>query len=273
MSENIYLKAALRAARLAGEVIKRIRSEGQLNLAYKAERNYITAADLASEKCIKDEILAAFPSHAILAEETQPCLDVKALWGDLWIIDPIDGTTNFARGFQHWGISIAYAHNGETQCGVVYAPDLDRTYSAVRNQGAQCNQQQISASSATELKKALVATGFPYIRDNVPLLTSRVEQVITQCEDLRRSGCASLDICYVADGKLEVYYESVSPWDVAAGKLIARESGAKMGFIAESHKDQHLPPELRGRELLVAAPGIYADILDLLRACSSVKRS
>lgn len=252
------LETALGAARAASEIIVAARRRGDFGVATKTtEHNLVTTADVAAEEAICAVIKQRFPDHRFLAEESSQTVTAADLRGPLWIIDPIDGTTNFIHGHRQVAVSIAFAHAGTVQVGVVHAPFLDDTYAAVRTRGATLNGRAINASRNTELKRALIATGFPYTRETIPEFVRQIGSILRHCRDIRRLGAAALDICLVATGSLDGYYETVKPWDMAAGCLIAREAGAITGHIHPRSPDGPLPPDLDAHELIVAAPGVF----------------
>lgn len=260
------LNTALEAAQKAGEKIKEIRATRDLSVRFKSARDLVTVADIESEKIIIETIKSRFPDHGFLAEESSPHLtDEKLLRGPLWIIDPVDGTTNFAHGHHHVGISIAFADKGTLLCGVVHAPFVNETFSAIKGGGAFLNGAAIKASNAEELGTALIATGFPPQRDDLALIMRRLHDVLKNCRDVRRIGAASLDISWVACGRLDGFYETISTWDIAAGTLIAREAGAKVGHLHSLPKDLRLPEEFYANELLVTAPNLFSPLLELLK--------
>jgi myo-inositol-1(or 4)-monophosphatase len=258
------LKVAADLAHEAGECIVEARAERRLRLSYKDGVELLTSADLSADQRICAGIESAFPDHSILSEESSPDLsDPDALLGPLWIIDPIDGTVNYAYNQHQVAVSIAFAFEGTVRAGVVHCPFQEETFSAVRGGGALLNGAPIRTSGCSELARALIGTGFPYERDGRVALVDRLRKVLFACRDIRRIGSAAVDICWVAMGRLDGYYETIQPWDFAAAALIAREAGARIGHWGEVPAGQL--PELWGRESVVAAPGIYAALCDLLR--------
>lgn len=247
----------------AGELIKQLRS-GPLTLDYKPGNELVTNADVASDRLITEHIRAAFPGHQILAEESANRLqDIAHLEGPLWIIDPIDGTVNYAHGHSQVAVSIAYFEQGVPQLGVVHAPFQNETFSAQRGQGAWLNDQPITPNRVADLKNALIGTGFPYHKEpDMPLLMARLETVLRHCADVRRNGSAALDICWVACGRLTGYYESVSLWDCAAAQLIAIEAGARYGHIWPPING--LPTSMASENLLVTNPLVFDELQMLL---------
>lgn len=251
-------------AQRAGEEIAQARRSHDLTLSYKEGAELLTSADLSADALIRSHIESTYPTHAILLEESSPDLsDAAALGGPLWIIDPIDGTVNYAYNQHQVAISIAFANRGQIRAGVVHCPFQGETFSAVRGGGAQLNGSPIRASDCSELARALIGTGFPYDREGRVALVERLRRVLYACRDIRRIGSAAADICWVAMGRLDGYYETINPWDFAAAALIAREAGARVGHVGSVPEGQ--ANELWGQELVVAAPGVYDALLELLR--------
>lgn len=254
-------------ARKAGELVRHEREQNTLRTDYKAQTELVTHADVMADKMITGAIREQFPDHRILSEETMPDLSqAEELDTPLWIIDPIDGTVNYAYGHPQVAVSIAYAEKGRVQVGVVHAPFSKETFRAVRGQGATLNGETIHHSGATALRQSLFATGFPYTKDTLEPLLSRLSAMIHQCRDLRRIGSAALDICWVACGRLDIYYENVSPWDFAAARLIALEAGATAGHFSEVPDDR--PADLWGRDILISAPALWEPVREILREAS-----
>lgn len=271
MSESLSLSAiadvAETLAREAGELIRREREQNTLRTDYKHQTELVTHADVMADEFITDAIRQRVPHHRILSEETMPDLSqARELDTPLWIVDPIDGTVNYAYGHPQVAVSIAFAERGQVQAGVVHAPFAGETFRATRGQGATLNGQPIRHSGASDLRQSLFATGFPYTKDNLAPLLRRLDAMIHQCRDLRRIGSAALDICWVACGRLDAYYETVSPWDFAAARLIAAEAGATVGHFGTV--PEGYPEDLWGQDIVIAAPEIWPRVRDLLRAAS-----
>lgn len=243
----------------AGEIIARQRS--QLDIQFKNGNELVTQADIAADTLIRERIMRAFPDHQILSEELAPDADTEH--EHLWVIDPVDGTVNYAHLHPQVAISIAYYRHGSAQLAVVHNPFLQETFSAGLGQGAWLNGAGIHCSSTSDMKRALIATGFPYQKDNLQPLMRRLQAVLSHCADIRRLGSAALDICWVACGRLDGYYETVKPWDFAAAQLIAREAGAESGHIHQPPAGQN--PELWGENLLLANPALYRPLRQLLQ--------
>ncbi len=255
-------------AEQAGDLIVQMRASRQLKTSYKQHIELVTDADLASDQLIIDAIKKIYPEHQILSEESSPDLSsIEYSDTPLWIIDPIDGTVNYAHYHQQVAISIAYCIKGQVQVAVVYCPFQAEMFTAIRDQGAWLNDQPIRCSDKTQLNKALVATGFPYDKKGkLPQLMSSLEAILSNCADVRRIGSAALDICWVAMGRLDAYYETVSVWDSAAAILIAREAGAKCGHFVDVPKGE--PVELYSENLLISNPVIFDELKSILKGAN-----
>jgi myo-inositol-1(or 4)-monophosphatase len=259
---------AKKAALEAGSMIASKRQSGDVHRQYKAQQELVTSADLAADKLIIDLIKSRYPEHRILSEETYTDKSqTHDLDQPLWIIDPIDGTVNYAHGHFMVAVSIAFAIDGEVQVGIVYNPFLSEMYSVIKGQGSFLNGAKLTVSQQTNLGKALIATGFPYDKTTVPAIMARTEKVLMNCQDIRRLGSAAMDICWVACGRLDGYFESLSPWDFAAARLVALEAGAKCGHFTPIPDDT--PACIHCDDILIANPEIY-DALDRVLNQSSV---
>ena len=256
------LKIAISIAEEAGQMIITAREQKDFSQRLKKDNELVTDVDVAVDQLIRQRLEEHFPGEARLSEELAPegALHVKA--PKLWVVDPIDGTVNFAQGLRHVAVSIGWMEEGIAKVGVVHAPFLGETFSAAEGDGAFCNGQVIQPSSANTLGHTLVGTGFPYRKEARKQLLKRLGAVLMQCQDIRRNGAAALDLCDVACGRLDAYYESVSPWDFVAGWVIARESGASVGHLYEI--PQAVPSDLYPEHLLVTAPGVYDAMAYLL---------
>ncbi|EON93408.1 inositol-1(or 4)-monophosphatase [Marinobacter lipolyticus SM19] len=251
----------------AGELIRRERDNNTLRTDYKQQTELVTHADLMADEFITGAIRKRFPEHRILSEESMPDLSqAEELETPLWIVDPIDGTVNYAYGHPQVAVSIAYAEKGRVQAGVVHAPFPGETFRATKGEGATLNGKPIKHSGATVPRDSLFATGFPYTKDNLEPLVKRLDAMIHNCRDLRRIGSAALDICWVACGRLDIYYENVSPWDFAAARLIALEAGATAGHFGDVPAGY--PADLYGRDILISAPAIWEPVRQILRSAS-----
>ena len=201
---------------------------GALDISHKAnQRDLVTAADLESERLIIEEIMKAFPSDQILAEESGRG-GAKSEAPFVWLIDPVDGTVNYAHGIPLFSISIGIMHRGRAVGGLVAVPALGDLYIAIETGGAFKNGKPIHVSGTEKFQSAIVATGFPYDREGVlDSLIAGVRAVLSEAQGIRRTGSAALDLCWVAEGRLDAYYEvGLKPWDTCAGTVIAKEAGA-----------------------------------------------
>ncbi len=242
------------AALKASEVVRSFSVSG-FEVEKKSPANLVTEADIQTELTIIDHIKNHFPDHSFLGEETaKGGLDEE----HLWVIDPIDGTNNFAHGIPHVGISIAYCHRGEPLVGVVYQPFSDELYSAIKGHGAFLNEtKKLHVSSASSIKEAMIVTGFYYdYGPDIAQGLKTIELLIkNECHGIRRFGAASLDLCYIAAGRCDAYYElRLNAWDFAAGALIVREAG---GLVLNLEGE---PLTLHDTKLVVGNP-ILADRL------------
>ena len=232
------LQKAIKIAEKAGKLILK-ESQETIHISEKGTNDFVTNVDQASEELIIAEIHKHFPDHAILAEESASTLtDTDAEY--IWIIDPIDGTLNFTHAIPYYSVSIAVLKiqsskhsknydylSGELIAGVVHAPALGETFYAAKGKGAYFNGQKIQVSKAKTLKKSITATGFPSTNKemNLPYYSKMLEKT----QGIRRFGSAALDLCYIACGRLDIFWEfSLSPWDIAAGSLIVEEAGGSV---------------------------------------------
>ncbi len=251
------LQDVQRLARQAGAILRQ-GYHHQHTIEYKGEIDLVTEIDRLSEDFLLAEIRRLFPGHKALAEES------AGLHGDddhLWIIDPLDGTVNYAHGVPIFSVSLAYVQAGEVLLGVVYDPMRDECFSARRHGGAYCNRQPIRVSAATDLNHSLLVTGFPYdIRTTAHNNLDNYARFALRSQGVRRLGSAALDLCYVAAGRFDGYWElQLKPWDLAAGALIAAEAGALV-TRTNGQTDLLTPP----CSVLAATPGIHQQMLDLL---------
>jgi len=222
------LEIAKEAAAKGGEIVRRYYHDG-VTMRSKESYNLVSDADVESEQAIVALIREAFPDHQILAEEGhhESAQDAE----HLWVIDPLDGTNNFAHQISHFSVSIGYYHQGVAQCAVVYNPITEEWHTATRGGGAFLNDAPISVSPATELTEALVGVGFFYDRGDMMerTLTAISELFRAEIHGLRRFGAASLDLCQVATGRFGAYFEyELCAWDFGAGRLILEEAGGKV---------------------------------------------
>lgn len=230
--QGAELALAIEAARLGGGVLRG--GLGQIrdvrSVGYKGEVDLVTEYDRASERLIVDTIRRRFPEHSILAEEGTTggsAADRR------WIIDPLDGTTNFAHGYPVCGVSVAYEEDGEIRAGVVYDPFREELFTAERGGGAYLNGRPIGVSTTPDLAHALLVTGFPYNRETLDAVLERFARLVRRSQAVRRDGAAALDLAYVAAGRFDGFWEAtLAPWDAAAGALIVREAGGLVATYA-----------------------------------------
>ncbi len=216
------LDIAKLACMKAGEIALKYFRSG-LEAKFKSARNIVTIADVECEKKIKSIIVQEYPTHGFLGEEEGGHGDQK----NLWVIDPIDGTTNYFHGVDQFAVSVAYVKNGTIMCGCVYNPVQKKMYCAQATKGATLNKEKIRVSNVSDLQHSLLVGGFPYESDDLLGKTFKSMQTLREkCQDIRRFGSASLDMCYVADGICDAFFEyRLQPWDIAAAMLIVREAG------------------------------------------------
>ena len=252
------LTTAIRAARAGGTVLTE-HTESGFRIDFKAAINLVTDADRRAEESIVQTITAAYPAHRILAEERG--MEGTAVSPFTWIIDPLDGTTNFAHGFPFYSVSIGLEYDGECLLGVVFDPVRDELFTAVRGQGAYMNDKPIHVSDVNDLDKSLLVTGFAYnIRETSNNNLDHFAHLSLLAQGVRRTGSAALDLCYVAAGRLDGYWEIVlSPWDMAGGIVILREAGGTVSAITKE------PFSLYGEELLATNGLIHHQVLNGLR--------
>ena len=222
-----YLDVALEAGKKAGEIIRDNFHKKKL-IDYKGRINLVTNVDREAEKVVLDTIKKYYPEHNILTEETDHKQNPDQEY--CWVIDPLDGTTNYVHGFPFVCVSIALQRNGKSIVGVVYNPILDELFHAEKGNGSFRNSEPISVSDNADFSKSLLATGFPYDmlddeRNNIQYFS----KLIKKCRGIRRPGAAAIDICYVACGIFDGYWElELYPWDTAAGIIILEEAGGKV---------------------------------------------
>ena len=228
-----YLEAATAAVYKAGEVLLDGLSRAK-KVEYKGRINIVTEMDKASQNVIIETLLQEFPGHSFLAEEED---EYKKRDGNyLWVIDPLDGTTNYAHGYRCFCVSVGLLIDGEASVGVIYDPWGKELFTAVKGQGAFVNGQRIAVSVETELERSLLATGFPYdIREGSVSNLGLFNHLIVKAQAIRRDGSAALDLAYVAAGRFDGFWEfKLLPWDLAAGALIVQEAGGTVSTFSGS---------------------------------------
>jgi myo-inositol-1(or 4)-monophosphatase len=251
------LNIAVRAARRAGEVIIRgMNRVHRLDVRAKGQNDFVTEIDMQAEREIIDIIHKSYPDHAVLAEESGERGENEFVW----IIDPLDGTTNFMHGFPQFAVSIAVQRRGRIEHGVIYDPLRQELFTTSRGEGAQLDGKRIRVSTHVGLDRALIGTGFPY-RTNLHWIDNYMGmfKAVTQATaGIRRPGAAALDLAYVAAGRLDAFWElGLSPWDTAAGTLLITEAGGMVGTLTGGEYKQQ-------GHILAGTPKVYAPLLELL---------
>jgi myo-inositol-1(or 4)-monophosphatase len=268
MSQAIHpmLNIAVKAARAAGAIINRAALDlDVLKVGSKGPNDFVSEVDRAAEQAIIQILLDAYPDHGILAEESGREHGAR-LSEFVWIIDPLDGTTNFLHGFPVYAVSIALAHRGTVQQAVVYDPTRNDLFYASKGRGAFLNDRRLRVSKRTRISDSLIGTGFPFRKgDNFKRYVKMFEEVMQSCAGLRRPGAAALDLCYVAAGYYDGFFETgLNPWDVAAGSLMITEAGGLVGnFTGESDY-------LYQREVVAGNPKVYGQLVQILAPYSRV---
>jgi len=254
------LTTAVKAARRAGNIITRgARDLDLLTVKTKGPKDFVSEVDHAAEAAIVETLHAAYPDHAILAEEGT-ARDRNRDAENVWIIDPLDGTTNFLHGFPQYCVSIALAHKGVITQGVIYDPVRNDLFTATRGRGAFLNDRRMRVSRRTHLRDCLIGTGFPF-RDGSYLDTylQMMRAMIQQTAGLRRPGAAALDLAYVAAGFYDGFFEiGLNPWDVAAGSLLVLEAGGLIGDLSGEGDYLH------GGQVIAATPKVFAQMVNVL---------
>jgi myo-inositol-1(or 4)-monophosphatase len=253
------LNIAVKAARRAGSIITRASEDiGSLTINDKGFNDFVTEVDLASEKEIIRVLKASYPDHAFLGEESG--LSHQA--DNVWIIDPLDGTTNFLHGFPQYCVSIALEQKGEITQAVIYDPNRNDLFTATKGQGAYLNQRRMRVSNKSKLKESILGTGFPF-RDfqHLPVYLKIFEDVVRGTSGVRRPGSAALDLAYVAAGWFDGFFEiNLSKWDIAAGGLLVTEAG---GIVSDfSEKDGWL----ESGNIVATTPKIYDPLIKIIQS-------
>src|SRR5215212_6694317 len=253
------LNIAVRAARKAGSVINRASLDGGgLKVRSKRVNDFVTQVDQAAEQAIIEIVKKAYPDHGFQAEES-------GISGEgaetVWIIDPLDGTTNFIHGFPQYCVSIGVRHRGALAHAVVYDPNRNELFTASKGGGAFLNDRRIRVSSQLKLGEALVGTGFPFKElTRLDLYTRQLQTMMKTCSGVRRAGAAALDLAYVACGRLDAFWElGLAPWDMAAGALLIQEAG---GLVGDLKGEQSY---MESGDVCCSTPKIFPALLEALR--------
>lgn len=259
MAVHALLNIAVRAARNAGEIIVRSMNRLEsLQVTSKGRNDFVTEVDKAAEAEIIAHIRKHYPAHAFLAEESGETPGRNGESETVWVIDPLDGTTNFLHGFPQFCVSIACRHRGRLEHAVIYDPLRQELFTTSRGGGAHLDNHRIRVSKQRTLEGALVATGFPY-RSNVRYIDAymtMLRTVMEQTAGVRRPGSAALDLAYVAAGRVDAFFEiGLSPWDTAAGLLLIQEAGGHVGTLSGATYDD-------GGHILAGSPKVYAALIE-----------
>ena len=262
------LNIAVKAARRAGAIINRAALDRtQLEIHSKRANDFVTQVDKSAEAAVIDVVRQAYPDHAILGEESGarpgrsggPAKSAPSEYR--WVIDPLDGTTNFIHGFPQYCVSIAVQHRGATQHGVIYDPGKNELFTASKGRGAFLDDRRVRVSKCAQLKDALVGTGFPFKElGRVDLYVRQMKYLMQHSSGIRRAGAAALDLAYVAAGRLDAFWEmGLSPWDMAAGALMIQEAG---GLVGDLSGDSNY---LESGDITAATPKVFPQLLAALR--------
>jgi myo-inositol-1(or 4)-monophosphatase len=259
MPVHALLNIAVRAARNAGEIIVRSMNRLEsLQITSKGRNDFVTEIDRAAEAEIIGLIRKHYPKHSFLAEESG-----ETQGGDretVWIIDPLDGTTNFLHGFPVFSVSIACQHRGKLEHAVVYDPMRQELFTASRGGGAHLDNHRIRVSKQRGLEGALISTGFPYRANmqHIDAYLGMMRAVMEHTAGLRRPGSAALDLAYVAAGRTDAFWEiGLKPWDTAAGTLLIQEAGGRVGTLTGS-------PYTQGGNIIAGSPKAYEALIELI---------
>ncbi len=254
---NIMIKAARKAGR---SLVKDFREVEQLQVSAKGPGDFVTKADKEAEQILRDELLGARPNYGFLGEEGTNIHGADPT--RRWIVDPLDGTTNFLHGMPHWAVSIALEHKGEIVSAVVFDPAKDEMFYAEKGQGAWLNDsQRLRVSGRTKMIESVFATGVPFGgREYLPASLQDLARLMPQCAGVRRWGAAALDLAYVAAGRYEGYWErGLNAWDIAAGVLLVREAG---GLVEPLREGQDL---LTSGQLIAANGAMFDKFAKVIR--------
>lgn len=234
------LKISGQAALEAGKILRELFYRPH-TVIHKGAKDLVTEADVAAEKMALEILRGAGAGIAVLAEESHSLYDSRPA-GPVWIVDPLDGTTNFAHGFPWFAVSIAYAVGSETLAGVVYSPMQDELFCACRGAGAWLNGKGLQVSSVPNLEGALLGTGFPYaVRERAEEVVGALAKILPVAQGIRRAGAAALDLAFVAAGRLDGFWEiNLKPWDTAAGMLLVEEAGGRLTDFQGDKYDPYL---------------------------------
>src|SRR5258706_4047382 len=253
------LNIAVKAARRAGSIINRAALDrSKLEIHSKRANDFVTQVDRSAEAAIIEIIRQAFPDHAILGEESG-AIEGKADYR--WIIDPLDGTTNFIHGFPQYCVSIGLQHRGAIEHGVIYDPSKNELFTASKGSGAFLDDRRMRVTKCASLKDALVGTGFPFKElSRLDLYSRQLKEIMQTSSGVRRADAAALDLAYVAAGRLDAFWEmGLAPWDMAAGALLVQEAGGLVGDLSGD------AGWLENGDIAAATPKVFTQLLSALK--------
>ncbi|RLJ60492.1 myo-inositol-1(or 4)-monophosphatase [Litoreibacter meonggei] len=260
MQGSANLNVMIKAARVAGRsLVKDFREVENLQVSMKGAGDFVSRADTAAEAIIKEQLMDARPTYGWVGEESDPIEGTDPT--RRWIVDPLDGTTNFLHGMPHFAVSIALEHKGEIVSAVVYDPAKDEMFVAEKGEGAFMNEQRLRVSGRHKMIESVFATGIPFGGSKyLPAALQDLARLAPQCSGIRRWGAAALDLAYVAAGRYDGYWErGLNIWDIAGGVLLVQESG---GFIEPIREGQSL---LEGGQMIAANPDIFPAFAKTIR--------
>ncbi|MEO0668488.1 MAG: inositol monophosphatase family protein [Pseudomonadota bacterium] len=260
MQGSANLNLMMKAARKAGRSLsKDFREVENLQVSMKGAGDFVSKADIAAEEILREELRTARPTYGWLAEESTEEEGEDPT--RRWIVDPLDGTTNFLHGLPHWAVSIALEHKGQIVAGVIYDPTKDEMFFAEKGQGAWMNDSRLRVSGRSRMIEALFATGLPFGgRADLPETLQELARVLPTCAGVRRFGAAALDLAYVAAGRYDGYWERrLNAWDIAAGLLIVREAGGLVEPITKG------ADPLEDGEMICANDGLFTPLAKAVR--------
>lgn len=263
------LNTAIKAARRAGAIINRASLDlDRVRVSSKGRSDFVTEVDRAAEVAVIDTLRTAYPAHGFLAEESGAS-NPEGGEEYVWIIDPLDGTTNFIHGFPQYAVSIALQHRGQIEHGVVYDPTRNELFTASRGRGAYLDDRRLRVSRRTSLRDSLIGTGFPFRQlEHLDEYVRMFKRITEETAGIRRPGAAALDLAYVAAGRLDGFWEyGLSPWDVAAGSLLIIESG---GLISDFDGN---PEYLATGHVVCGAPKVFEQLRALVQEVHASRRT
>ena len=261
MNGSANLNVMIKTARKAGRgLVKDFGEVENLQVSAKGPADFVSRADRRAEETIREELMEARPTYGFLGEEGT---EIKGKDPTRrWIVDPLDGTTNYLHGLPHWAVSIALEHKGQIVAGVIHDPVKDETFFAEKGEGAWLNDSRLRVSGRTRLNEAIFATGVPFAgKRTLPATLQDLARIMPECAGVRRFGSAALDLAYVAAGRYEGYWErELNAWDIAAGIVIVREAGGLIGPIRDGHDP------LTDGDIIAANGEIFDRFAGLVRA-------